>query len=298
MAKPTCQQTLGNIEETYNKLKGECKEIWIDLEDREQMQFPWPVNTPLEVRELVGPERFDAASPKYQMPFFWTNIGVPATPSWAMVVCLIECAFGLFCYTLNVLHFLINLFNCDDSRLPWFVFFVTMVQYSTFYSFKRRSEMEKESIREKQEKAFRRLQQKHNVTTIVIDSGPQIPDRQPVVPTPSVPPPEAPTCNGSLQSGSSRETAATQALLGKRKPPPSLKRPAKRRKPLNDDNAEELPLIPKRLLKKQKKPPVKVLLEVDRETVRVLLKNKLRHGQLPENPRNQLLNIEDDEGSC
>ncbi|KAK6049753.1 hypothetical protein COOONC_12742 [Cooperia oncophora] len=76
------------------------------------MQFVWPVNTPLEVHELVGPER-------------------------AMIVCLIECAFGLFGYTLNVLHFLIYLYNCDDTRLAWFVFFVTIVQYSVFYSFKR-----------------------------------------------------------------------------------------------------------------------------------------------------------------
>ncbi|KAK6024362.1 hypothetical protein OSTOST_09826, partial [Ostertagia ostertagi] len=115
----------------------ECKEIWIDLKDREQMQFVWrQFNTPLEVHELVGPERFDASSPKYQMPFFWTSTGVPATPSWAMLVCLIECGFGLFCYTLNVLHFLINLFNCDDTHLPWFVFCVTIGQYSIFYSFK------------------------------------------------------------------------------------------------------------------------------------------------------------------
>ncbi|VDO36670.1 unnamed protein product [Haemonchus placei] len=136
MAGPTCQHTVSNVRETYDKLKSECKEIWIDLDDRAQMQFVWPVNTPLEVHELVGPERFDASSPKYQMPFFWTNVGVLATPSWAMIVCLIECGFGLFGYTLNVFHFLINLFNCDDTRLPWFVFFVTIGQYSIFYSFK------------------------------------------------------------------------------------------------------------------------------------------------------------------
>uniref|UniRef100_A0A1I7X6Z0 Phospholipase B-like n=1 Tax=Heterorhabditis bacteriophora TaxID=37862 RepID=A0A1I7X6Z0_HETBA len=46
------------------------------------MKFNWPMNTPLEVYELVGPERFDSSSPKYQMPFFWMNTAIPATPSW------------------------------------------------------------------------------------------------------------------------------------------------------------------------------------------------------------------------
>ncbi|KAL6728856.1 hypothetical protein Aduo_010590 [Ancylostoma duodenale] len=53
-----------------------------------------------------------------------------------MIVCLVECVFGLFGYTLNVLHFLLNIFNCEDKRLPSFVFFVTVGQYSIFYSFK------------------------------------------------------------------------------------------------------------------------------------------------------------------
>lgn len=47
-----------------------------------EIEFVWPENTPLEVRELVGPEHFDAASPKYRMPFFWRSDGVPATRSW------------------------------------------------------------------------------------------------------------------------------------------------------------------------------------------------------------------------
>lgn len=49
---------------------------------RLEIEFVWPANTPLEVRELVGPEHFDAASPKYRMPFFWRSDGVPATRSW------------------------------------------------------------------------------------------------------------------------------------------------------------------------------------------------------------------------
>ncbi|VDL79653.1 unnamed protein product [Nippostrongylus brasiliensis] len=148
MSKPARRRRIETVEETWTRLKEECKEIWVDLEnvDREfnlrkfeafeenqpkrcltEMQFFWPVNTPLEVHELVGPERFDAASPKYQMPFFWTSTGVPATPSWAMVVCLIECAFGLFCYVLHVLHFLINVGDCDDTSLPFFVFIVLFI---------------------------------------------------------------------------------------------------------------------------------------------------------------------------
>ncbi|KJH48650.1 hypothetical protein DICVIV_05209 [Dictyocaulus viviparus] len=53
-----------------------------------------------------------------------------------MVVCLIECAFGFICYTMNVIHFLINLTDCDDTRLPLFVFLLTIAQYSIFYSLK------------------------------------------------------------------------------------------------------------------------------------------------------------------
>ncbi|RCN45311.1 hypothetical protein ANCCAN_08707 [Ancylostoma caninum] len=136
MSDPESRENVGTVEATLHRLKGECKEIWQDLDDIEQMQFFWPMNTPLEVHELVGPERFDASASKYQMPFFWTSTGVPATPSWAMVVCLVECVFGLFGYTLNVLHFLLNIFNCEDKRLPSFVFFVTVGQYSIFYSFK------------------------------------------------------------------------------------------------------------------------------------------------------------------
>lgn len=47
-----------------------------------EIAFEWPLNTPLEVQELVGPEHFDASNPKYLMPFFWRSDGVPATRSW------------------------------------------------------------------------------------------------------------------------------------------------------------------------------------------------------------------------
>lgn len=47
-----------------------------------EIAFEWPLNTPLEVQELVGPEHFDASNPKYLMPFFWRNDAVPATRSW------------------------------------------------------------------------------------------------------------------------------------------------------------------------------------------------------------------------
>ncbi|ETN85479.1 hypothetical protein NECAME_06346 [Necator americanus] len=94
MSEPDSRGKLSTtVKATVRRLKAECKEIWLDLENKEQMQFFWPANTPLEVHELVGPER-------------------------AMIVCLIECAFGLFGYTLNVLHFLINIFNCEDKHLP------------------------------------------------------------------------------------------------------------------------------------------------------------------------------------
>ncbi|VDM71709.1 unnamed protein product [Strongylus vulgaris] len=82
MSNPYSRESVGTVKATLNRLKAECAQIWEDLDDTEQMQFLWPVNTPLEVHELVGPERFDAASPRYQMPFFWTSTGIPATPSW------------------------------------------------------------------------------------------------------------------------------------------------------------------------------------------------------------------------
>ena len=46
------------------------------------MHFNWPLNTPLEVYELVQPARFNEESWKYRMPFFWSEKIYPATISW------------------------------------------------------------------------------------------------------------------------------------------------------------------------------------------------------------------------
>ncbi|CAI4230682.1 unnamed protein product [Auanema sp. JU1783] len=119
-----------------NKLCQEFYELWDELADRDQMQFKWPTNTPLEVHELVGAERFDNSSGKYQMPFFWKSSGISATPSWALLVLLIECGFGFICFVLNVIHYLLAFPECDETGVPFFIFFITMAQYSIFYSFK------------------------------------------------------------------------------------------------------------------------------------------------------------------
>lgn len=88
------------------------------------------------MRELVGPEHFDASSPKYLMPFFWRSDAVPATRSWGIVVCGIEMAFGMVCTLFNLLHFAIFLPRYDGSALPSIVFLITLFQLSIFYSFK------------------------------------------------------------------------------------------------------------------------------------------------------------------
>lgn len=101
-----------------------------------ELEFEWPVNTPLEVRELVGPEHFDAASPKYLMPFFWRSDAVPATRSWAIVVCGIECGFAMVCTLFNLIHFAIFLPRFEGGALPSIVFFITVFQLAIFYSVK------------------------------------------------------------------------------------------------------------------------------------------------------------------
>uniref|UniRef100_A0A914SJC5 7TM GPCR serpentine receptor class x (Srx) domain-containing protein n=1 Tax=Parascaris equorum TaxID=6256 RepID=A0A914SJC5_PAREQ len=107
----------------------------------------WPTNCPLEVHELVGPERFDSKNPNYMMPFFWTKEPVPATRSWydvcfvlisggAVIVCGIECAFGLICLLLNLIHFSIFLPKYEGDGIPALVCFITFVQFSVFYGYK------------------------------------------------------------------------------------------------------------------------------------------------------------------
>lgn len=98
--------------------------------------FEYPENTPLEVQELVAAEHFDASNPRYAMPFFWRNDAVPATRSWAIVVCAIEISFALVCTLFNLLHFAIFLPRYEGSVLPNMVFLITVFQLSIFYSFK------------------------------------------------------------------------------------------------------------------------------------------------------------------
>ncbi|KAI1729119.1 hypothetical protein DdX_01339 [Ditylenchus destructor] len=113
------------------------KEQWAVLCDQKEIAFEWPKDTPIEVQELVGPEHFDASSPKYNMPFFWRSDAVPATRSWAIIVCGIECAFGLTCLLFNLLHFAIFLPSHKGSSLmPTAIFLITLLQLSIFYSFK------------------------------------------------------------------------------------------------------------------------------------------------------------------
>ncbi|PAV81386.1 hypothetical protein WR25_06852 [Diploscapter pachys] len=127
---------LAGMSATYRRLRRSWKKIWADLSDRRQMRFPWPINTPMEVHELVGAERFDPSSFKYQMPFFWKPHAVPATPSWGLVVCFIECIFAFICYFCILLHYAMSLPSCEDRGKPLFIFFVTLLQYSIFYSMK------------------------------------------------------------------------------------------------------------------------------------------------------------------
>ncbi|PIO61035.1 hypothetical protein TELCIR_17455, partial [Teladorsagia circumcincta] len=122
------------------------------------MQFFWPVNTPLEVHELVGPERFTETVSR--------KVLISARTRYRKRVYFSYC---------SLMH--------EDLKKE---------------HEKKKNAMERESIREKQEKAFKRLQQKHNVTTIVIENVPPIPRRPVLEPAPPVPAPETPTCNGSV----------------------------------------------------------------------------------------------------
>ncbi|CAJ0580781.1 unnamed protein product, partial [Mesorhabditis spiculigera] len=117
-------------------LKSQWREVWADLSDTKQMVFQWPENTPLEVHELVGPERFDPGLPKYQMPFFWSSERIPATPSWALIVCAIEVTFGLICWFGNIIHFSLYIPSYEDKGTPLFILFSTLLQLTIFFSAK------------------------------------------------------------------------------------------------------------------------------------------------------------------
>uniref|UniRef100_A0A915B9J6 Uncharacterized protein n=3 Tax=Parascaris univalens TaxID=6257 RepID=A0A915B9J6_PARUN len=119
-----------------NRLRNDLEVEWAKLSDKSEITFKWPTNCPLEVHELVGPERFDSKNPNYMMPFFWTKEPVPATRSWAVIVCGIECAFGLICLLLNLIHFSIFLPKYEGDGIPALVCFITFVQFSVFYGYK------------------------------------------------------------------------------------------------------------------------------------------------------------------
>uniref|UniRef100_A0A915EK37 Uncharacterized protein n=1 Tax=Ditylenchus dipsaci TaxID=166011 RepID=A0A915EK37_9BILA len=124
------------VRQGVDSVQSQLKEQWNDLADTKEIVFEWPPNTPLEVQELVGPEHFDSSSPRYMMPFFWRSDAVPATRSWAIVVCAMESAFGLTCLLLNLLHFAIFLPVYSGGFMPTAIFLFTLLQLSIFYSFK------------------------------------------------------------------------------------------------------------------------------------------------------------------
>uniref|UniRef100_A0A0M3IPP7 UBC core domain-containing protein n=1 Tax=Ascaris lumbricoides TaxID=6252 RepID=A0A0M3IPP7_ASCLU len=70
------------LQNELNRLRNDLEVEWAKLSDKSEITFEWPINCPLEVHELVGPERFDSKNPKYMMPFFWSKEPIPATRSW------------------------------------------------------------------------------------------------------------------------------------------------------------------------------------------------------------------------
>ncbi|KAI6177017.1 hypothetical protein M3Y97_00861400 [Aphelenchoides bicaudatus] len=110
--------------------------IWKVLSDTREIEFVWPKNTPLEVRELVGPEHFDSSSPKYTMPFFWRTDAVPATRSWGLVVCAIEFVFCILCLLLNLIHFSIYLPESKEESFVQLILFITLLEIAIFFSMK------------------------------------------------------------------------------------------------------------------------------------------------------------------
>ncbi|VBB31184.1 unnamed protein product [Acanthocheilonema viteae] len=109
---------------------------WRILNDKSEVKFEWPTNCPIEVRELVGPGRFDAQDPKFMMPFFWNREPVPASRSWGIVVCAIEWCFGVILLLLYSLHYIIAFFAAEGRTIAAFLCFITLSQLSIFFSAK------------------------------------------------------------------------------------------------------------------------------------------------------------------
>uniref|UniRef100_A0A0N5CEG2 Uncharacterized protein n=1 Tax=Strongyloides papillosus TaxID=174720 RepID=A0A0N5CEG2_STREA len=126
-----------NIRNFLIRIRKWLRKKWEECADVTQMKFVWPIWTPVEVVEMVGTENYDSSSMKFQMPFFWKSHSVPATRSWGLVVCGIECSFGLFCLLLNTIHF--GIFLNSNSRytyLQWMVFMLTLSEIGVFFAFK------------------------------------------------------------------------------------------------------------------------------------------------------------------
>ncbi|CAD5216434.1 unnamed protein product [Bursaphelenchus okinawaensis] len=71
------------------------------------------------------------------MPFWWRSDAVPATRSWGLIVCGIECLFGILCLLLNLIHFALFLpDNEEESFVPSLVLVVTLTQIAIFFCFK------------------------------------------------------------------------------------------------------------------------------------------------------------------
>uniref|UniRef100_A0A0K0E283 Uncharacterized protein n=1 Tax=Strongyloides stercoralis TaxID=6248 RepID=A0A0K0E283_STRER len=126
-----------NIRNFLIRIRKWLRKKWEECADVSQMKFEWPIWTPLEVVEMIGAENYDPSSMRFQMPFFWKSHSVPATRSWGIVVCGIECFFGLFCLLLNIIHFGIYLnTNSRYTYLQWMVFMLTLSEIGVFFAFK------------------------------------------------------------------------------------------------------------------------------------------------------------------
>ncbi|VDK85817.1 unnamed protein product [Onchocerca ochengi] len=125
-----------NFREFVDDCRKDIANGWRILADKSEMKFNWPENCPIEVRELVGPERFDAQDPKFMMPFFWKKEPVPACRSWGIVVCAIEWIFGILLILLYSLHYGIAFLTSENRNIAAFVCFITLLQFSIFFSAK------------------------------------------------------------------------------------------------------------------------------------------------------------------